>query len=134
MPALRADRQTPFREVQEHLLASATTTVKMFTAQRYIRVTKVEYINPTGLAGHATDHWTLTLQKGSTVIATYTTDSDVVGQGTLTANAIVLPTLSSTDADLVIAIDDVVSLVLTKGGAAANLPAGHLVVHGRHVT
>lgn len=134
MPALRYDRQTPFREVQEHLLAAATTTVKMFTAQRFIRVTKVEYINPTGLAGHADNHWTLTLRKGSTVIATYTTDSDVVGQGTLTANAIVLPTLSATDADLVIATDDVVSLVLTKAGTAADLPAGHLIVHGRYVT
>jgi len=134
MPALRAALQTPFREVQEHLLCAATTTVKIFTAQRYIRVTKVEYVNPTGLAGHASNHWTLTLQKGATVIATYTTDSDVVGQGTLTANAIVLPTLSATDANLVIAIDDVVSLVITKAASAVDLPAGHLVVHGRHVT
>jgi len=111
----------------------ATLAVKLFTAQRTMRVDKIEYVNPTGLAGHGSNYWEIALKKTTTVIGQWSTDSDVAGQGTLTANAVVNPVLSSTDADLVIAADEVVSLALTKVASAANLPAGRLIVHGRFV-
>ncbi len=112
----------------------ATATTKLFTAQRKMRVDKIEYINPTGLAGHSSNYWEIALKKATTVIGQWSTDSDVAGQGTLTADTFVNPVLSSTDADLVIAVDDVVSLALTKAASAANLPAGRIVVHGRYVS
>jgi hypothetical protein len=111
----------------------ATAAIKLMTAQRPMRIEKVEYINPTGLAGHASNYWEIALKKGSTVMAQWSTDSDVAGQGTLTANAIVNPVLSGTDANLVAAVGDVLSLALTKVASAANLPPGRLVVHGRYV-
>lgn len=113
---------------------NATYSKKLMTAQRSMIVDKVEYINPTGLAGHATLYWEIALKKGSTVMAQWSTDSDVAGQGTLTANTFVNPTLSATAADLVAVKDDVLSLVLTKVSTAANLPAGRIVVHGRYTS
>lgn len=113
---------------------NATFSKKLLTAQRAMRIDKVEYVNPTGLTGHATLYWEIALKKGSTVMAQWSTDSDVVAEGTLTANAIVNLTLSATDANLVTASGDVLSLVLTKVSTAANLPAGRIVVHGRYVS
>lgn len=109
----------------------ATAATKLFTAQRKMRIEKVEYINPTGLAGHASNYWTIALKKGSTAMASWSTAT--AAEGTLTANTFVAATLSTTDADLVAAVDDVVSLALTKAASAANLPAGRLVIHGRYV-
>ena len=117
----------------DHALAAASITKKLFTAQKKMRVDKVEYVNPTGLAVHATLFWEIALKKGSTVMAQWSTDSDVAGQGTLGADTIVNPVLSATDADRVAAVDDVISLALTETGAAADLPAGRIVVHGRYV-
>lgn len=111
----------------------ATASIKLMTAQRAMRIDKVEYVNPTGLAGHGSNYWEIALKKGSTTMAQWSTDSDVAGQGTLTANAIVNPVLSATDANRVAAAGDVLSLVLTKVASAANLPAGRLIVHGRYV-
>lgn len=113
---------------------AATTTRKLMTAQRKMRIDKVEYINPTGLAGHSSNYWEIALKKGSTVMAQWSTDSDVAGQGTLTANAVVNLVLSGTDANLVADVADVLSLVLTKVSSAANLPAGRIIVHGRYVS
>lgn len=112
----------------------ATAAIKLFTAQRKMRIDKVEYINPTGLAGHASNYWEIALKKGSTVMAQWTTDSDEATQGTLTANTFVNLALSATDAYRVADVDDVVSLALTKVASAANLPAGRIVVHGRYVS
>lgn len=112
---------------------TASRTVKLFTAQRNMRVDKVEYINVVGLAGHASNYWEIAVKKGSTAMAQWSTDSDVSGQGTLTANTFVNPVLSSTDADLVAVTGDVVSLALTKVASASNLPNGRLIVHGRYV-
>lgn len=111
----------------------STTTHKLMTAQRKMRVDKVEYTNPTGLAGHSANYWEIALKKGATTMAQWSTDSDVVGQGTLTANAVVNLVLSGTDANLVANTGDVISLVLTKAASAANLPSGRVVIHGRYV-
>lgn len=110
---------------------NATYAKKLMTAQRSMLVDKVEYINPTGLAGHASNYWEVALKKDSTVMAQWSTDSDVVGQGTLTANAIVNPVIVTAQA--VALAGAVLSLALTKVASAANLPAGRIVIHGRYV-
>jgi hypothetical protein len=115
------------------LAETASRTIQLLTAQRAMRIDKVEYVNPTGLAGHASNYWEIALKKGSTVMAQWSTDSDVVGQGTLTADTIVNPALSATDANLVAAPGDVLKLALTKAASAANLPPGRIVIHGRYV-
>jgi hypothetical protein len=136
MTALRPNSilQERFFFAFDHALASATITHQLFTAQRAIRIDLVEYINVTGLAGHASNFWTIGLQKGSTVMALWSTDSDIVTEGTITADTFIAPVLSATDANRVTAAADVVKLVLTKAASAANLPAGRIVVHGRYVT
>ena len=136
MSVLQANNpwQQRFMFAYDHVLVSATTTIKLFTTQRLRRIDRVEYINVTGLAGHATQYWEIALKKGSTVMAQWSTDSDVVGQGTIAADTFVSPVLSSTDANLVTAVDDVIALALTKFSTAANLPAGRIVVHGRYVS
>lgn len=110
----------------------STTTIKLMTSKRQMRITKVEIINPAGLAGDASNYWTLALKKGSTTMASWSTAT--AAEGTLTANTPVLMTLSATDANLVTDVDDVLSLVLTKAASAANLPAGRVVVHGNYVS
>lgn len=112
---------------------TATTTTKHRTAQRTMRVDKVEYINPTGFTGHASNYWELSLKKGTTVMAQWSTDSDVAAEGTITANTPVNLTLSATVANQVAAVGDVLSFALTKVASAAALPAGRFVVHGRYV-
>lgn len=111
--------------------AASTISVKMLTAQRTMRVEKIEYVNPTGLAGHASNYWTIALLKNGTVIGSWSTAT--AAQSTLTANAIVNLVLSATDADLVLAAGDVLSYSLTKAASAANLPGGRLAIHGRYV-
>lgn len=116
--------------VYEHPLASATITHKLLTFQRRVRILLVEYVNPTGLVGHADNFWTIALIQGaSTEIGKWSTDSDVVGQGTLGANTIVNPVLVATDANHVIEAGVLASVVLTKAAAAANLPLGRMMIH-----
>lgn len=117
----------------DHAEGSATFADKLFTAQKAMRIDKVEYVNPTGLAGHADNYWEIAVKKGTTVMFQWSTDSDVSGQGTLTANAIVNLVASSTDANLVAAAADVISLSCTKAASAANLPPGRLIIHGRYL-
>lgn len=110
---------------------SASITYKLETAQRKMRIDKVEYVNPTGLLQDAANYWDVEILKGATSMAKWSTLTG--SNGTLTANTIVNPTLSATDANRVAAVDDVISLALTKHASAANLPAGRVVVHGRYV-
>jgi hypothetical protein len=110
---------------------SATSTLALETLDAATRIDSVEILNPTGFAAHASNYWTLTLQKGSTVIATWST---LTGQeGTITANTKAAMRMSSTDANTVGAAGDLLKLVLTKTGTPAAFPAGRVVAHGRIV-
>lgn len=111
---------------------SATRTIQLFTAQRKMRIEKVEYINVVGLAEHADNYWEIDLLKDATSMAQWSTDEDA--DGTLTADTFVDLNLSATKADLVADVGDVFSLALTKVASAANLPPGRIVVHGRYVS
>jgi len=113
--------------------SGATAAWKLFTAQRDMKLVKVEYVNPTGIAGHGSNYWEIGIKKGSTVMAQWSTDSDVAGQGTLAANTIVNPVLSATAANVVAAADDVISFFATKVASAGNLPPGRVVIHARYL-
>ncbi len=118
----------------EHAGAVAATVVhKLRTVTRPMRVERVEYILPAGYTGHASAFYTIELRKGTTVIASWSCDSDVVGQGTITADTLIDLVLSATDTDRVCDAGDVLSLALVKTGAAANLPLGRLCAHCKFV-
>lgn len=109
---------------------TATTTIKLHKALRPMKLEKAQLISPTGLAADAANYYTITLKKGSTVMATWST---LTGQeGALTADTFKDMTLSGTAANLIAATDDVLSLVCTLTGTQT-LPAGRLVIHGLYL-
>lgn len=111
---------------------TATTVSKLLTAQRGMRFDVIELDIPVGFVQDASNYWIIALKKGSTVIAQWSTLTSA--QGTIAADTFVNLINSTTDADLVAAVGDVLSLSLTKVASAANLTAGRIVVHGRFVS
>lgn len=94
-------------------------------------VTKVRYVNPTGLAAHATNYVVLTVKQGSVVIATWST---LTGQqGTLSANTYVDMVLSSTAADLIVEADETVTANVDESGTTT-VPAGRFEIYGRWIS
>lgn len=106
------------------------TTIKLWKAPGPFRVDRVLYINPTGLAEDATNVFVIKLLKGSTVVASKSSDSDEAGDNNIVADTFYTLTLSATDADAVFAKDDEMKLFLDEGGTAS-LPPGRLIVEGR---
>lgn len=117
----------------EHAALTATTTVKLWTvpAGKKLRIDRVWYNNPTGLAGHGTDAFMLEIKNGATVVNTvFNTDTGDAGGASLDADTPTTGTPSATDANLVLSADDVLTAVFTEDGTAT-LPAGRLVIEGR---
>ena len=114
----------------DHASITATFADKLFTAQRAMRIDKIEYVNPTGLAADAVNYIDLFIKKGTTVVGNWSTETGE--EGSLAADTIVNFTLSSTDTDLVADAADVISFGGTEGGAVT-LPAGRVIIHGRYI-
>lgn len=116
----------------DHVAVTADTTVKLFTvpAGKRFRLTRAEYINPTGLAQDATNYFTIKVLKGATVMASWSTLTGA--QGTIAADTFVDLVNSSTDADLIAAAAAVIALFLDETGTAS-LPAGRIVLHGYYL-
>ncbi len=115
----------------------ATATHKSTAIPRDFRVSTVQLYVPAGFVASATDYWTVALKNGSTVVAswsTQTTGGSPGGQGAITALTPVVMTNSATDASLVFASGDVPSLVMTKTGTPASLPFTRLDAHGKFVS
>jgi len=114
----------------DHAALTADTTTKLWKCPsgRSFKVTRVSYVNPTGLAADGTNYFNLKVLKGaSTVMANWST---LTGQeGTLTADTFVSFTLSSTAANLVLQAGDELSFFADETNTAT-LPAGRLVVEG----
>jgi hypothetical protein len=112
---------------------SATTTIPIVTPStaRSFRVERVELMSIATYADDAANYYVLTLQKGATVIGTWSTLTGA--NGAITGGTPVTLTLSGTDAALVLAGGDVLSLVATKHASAANITP-RLVVHGKFVS
>lgn len=115
----------------DHALASATFADKLFTAQKKMRVDKVEYINPTGYVEDAANYYVIGLKKGATVM--YQWSCETGEEGTIAADTFVDMTASTTDTDLVADADDEIIFFGTKVNAGVDLPAGRLVIHGRYL-
>lgn len=126
--------QTPFFWTYDHASATADTTIKLWknTSGQQLRIDRVEYINPTGLAGSASNAFNIKLMQAAVVIANWDTDSDVVGQGTIAANTWIQLANSATDADLVIEDGEEIAVFFDEGGDTT-LPAGRLQVKGRFI-
>lgn len=119
----------------DHADLTSDTTSKFFKvpAGRKLRVTKVEYINPTGLAEHASNFFALSLKNGSTVMAgPLSTDSAGSGDNGIVADTFTELTLSATEANRIASAGDVLSFLADETGTAT-LPAGRLVVHATYV-
>ena len=106
---------------------------------RSLRIERVTYINPTGLAENASAHADIRVIKGaSTLIANWSTDSDLPGTNTIPANTpMEIPITSVADADEVIVGGegsgaDTLSVFFDMTGTVT-LPAGKLVIEGHFV-
>jgi hypothetical protein len=110
----------------------ATTTQKFCKVPRIYRVDDVEWLTPTTVTQDAANYWDIELMNGSTSVAKWSTLTSA--QGTITGGTGVTLVNSATDASLVFAAGDTMSLVLTKHGSPAALPPGRLTVHGHYVS
>ena len=110
--------------------ADTDLNVKFWKVPRALRVTRVLYINVTGLAEHATNAAIVALKKGATTVASWNTDSDLSGSDvSIPANTFIELNLTATDADRVFAAGDIMSLDIDESGTTT-VPAGKVVVEG----
>lgn len=107
-----------------------TVEIKLATAERKIRVDRVEYINPTGLAAHASNFAVISLKNGAVVVADWSTETGE--EGTIEANTPIDLTLSATDTERVVDAGDTLSLSVAESGSTT-VPAGRVVVYGRYL-
>lgn len=119
----------------DHPSVSATTAIKIFKAYgRKFRIDAVRYVNPTGLTGDNTNDFSGAISNATTTttIATlFNTDTNDVPAGvSLPANTFVDGVI--VDGTQVLAVDDELSIVLTKEGTQT-LPAGRLQIEGRYL-
>lgn len=110
---------------------TVTTTLPLETLDFTTRIDSCEVLNGTGFTADAANYWTITLQAGATVMATWSTMTGA--EGTLTANVAGAMTLHATDANRVGAAGALLKLVFTKTGSPANFPSGRIIAHGRIV-
>lgn len=124
--------QEKYRLAYSHVANSnaGTVTVKLDKLTSRMRVTRVKYINVTGLAEDATNAAILSVQNGSTVVASWNTDSDSSASDvSIPANTFIDLTLSTTTTELVFAAGDVLSFVIAESGTTT-VPAGLVIVEG----
>lgn len=114
---------------------AATATQRMPNVPRDFKVDSVQYSLPSGFAANASAYWTIQLKNGSTVIASWSTQSTGSGgNGAITANTPVALVNNTTDANLFVAAGSSLTWVFTKTGAPANLPAGCMDIFGKFVS
>lgn len=107
---------------------AATTTVVLETMDADYIVDKFEVVIPGGYTADDTNRYEITLQKGATVLATLSLKTGAGGGfGNVADNVPAAATLAASPTG---SKDDVLKVVLTKNGTAANVPAGtRLVAH-----
>lgn len=113
----------------DHAQATATAAVKFFKAPRAFIIDGVDYINPTGLAQHADNHFTIAVNNDALVAAAKNTKT---GEGGSLAANTFTALVNGTLANRTVPAGGIVSLVLTMAGTAT-LPVGKVVVHGRYI-
>lgn len=130
-----APRQ-PNREIQEritltydHAQLTGDLTTKLYDVPsgRKLKVERVRYINPTGLAEDASNYFAISVKNGSTVVAgPLSTDSAGAGTNSIAADTFTAITVA-TDGSEVLDAGDVLSVLFDETGTAT-LPAGRVVI------
>jgi len=113
----------------EHAQLTADLTVQLCTAQRPMVIDTVEYCNPTGLAEHAANFFTVKALADGNVAASWSTETGE--EGTIAADTL-LELTNGTLANRSLATGDVLSVFFDEDGTAT-LPAGRVVIHGRYL-
>jgi len=123
------DRGEPFRMGYDHAQATADASVKLWTVPtgQKLRITRVFYVNPTGLAQDPTNAFIVKITDGTNVAASWSTVTGA--QGSLAANTPVELVLTATKANLTLTAGEVLTLFLDETGDTT-LPAGRVVVEG----
>lgn len=111
---------------------AATTTTKFCKVPRVFRVDDAEWLTATTVTQDTSNYWDIELKNGSTSVAKWSTLT--TAQGTITGGTGITLVNSATDANLVFAAGDTMSLVLTKHGTPSALPPGRMSVHGHYVS
>lgn len=109
---------------------AATTTFKLFRTRKRMRFDAVEMVWNAQVTQDPTNYYVVQAKAGAVVLAAW---SFLTGaQGTLAADTFGSLVNSATDADLVVPASTEITLVFTKTGTAANLPAiGRFNLFGR---
>lgn len=135
-----ANPRRPNQFVQDKVVAdastvaaiAATSTIILQTMDGDYVVDKFEVMMPGGYTADDTNYYTLTLQKGATVLATLSLKT--VGGGGFGNLTDLVPAAATLAANPTGSKDDVLKVVLTKTSAAANVPAGtRLIAHCRQL-
>lgn len=117
---------------RDAMSCAATTTFAIGTAQRPFRVDAVELITDATITQDAANFYALVFRVGGRTVATYSFVTG--GNGTLTAAIPGAATLAAESGqNRVAAKGDVIDVVATKNGTAANLSNLRAVVYGRYV-
>lgn len=94
-------------------------------AGRRLRITRVMYNNPTGLAGNVSNFYVIQILNAA--LQAFSWSTSTAGQSTLTANTPVEFVKNATDANAVLPAGTSLSYNATLTGAAT-LPAGRVVI------
>lgn len=107
-----------------HAALTASTADKYFRVARKAKLERVTYFNKTGLAADTSNYFAIQIKNGTTVCASWSTQTGA--QGALVADTPATVPLSSTATDLIFNAGDFVSFAAVETGTAT-LPAGHIV-------
>lgn len=132
--ALPPHRQTPYKCDYTHAgAAAADVTVKLDKIEKRMRFDGAKICNPTGLAEHATAIVEVKILKNSTVVASWSTDSDLsTDDMSIPADAFLDLTLQGESTDRIFEQGDVLSFSVDVTGGT--LPANtRVVVRGTNI-
>ena len=114
-------------------MASDTTAETLGFSVPYTgRVTKIYITTDAAVTGHASNHATITANKldaaaaNTAVLGTYTTDSDVVGQGSLAE--FIRKEFALTAANLDVVAGGCINFAIAKGGSGVVIPITEIQV------
>jgi hypothetical protein len=130
---LASNFQSDITIAYDHGSTTATTAVKLYKvpAGKSLKVTSVDYVNPTGLATDAANIFSLSVRNGAT-LATVERSNNSSGGSAFVADAWNDIALHATAANSVFAAGDTVSFVMTETGTAT-LPVGRVVIHAKFI-
>lgn len=117
-------------QIEGRYYEAGITLAEIFKAKRQFLVEQVRYVNPTGLAADASNHFDIQVKNGATVVANWSTETGE--EGALTADLHVDLSLSTVAGALLLDVDDVLSLNLAETGTQT-LPAGRIQIEGRYI-